>query len=67
MKIGNSGKWFNSKDEAIMTYKAEINKWGDKWTKDEITNEDYYANCPYGYEVWTCPYCNMWTLNYYYE
>ena len=67
MKIGNSGKWFNSKDEAIRTYKAEINKWGDKWTKDEITNEEYYANCPYGYEVWTCPYCNMWTLNYYYE
>lgn len=69
MGVGNSGKWFKTKDEAIATYRAEIKIWGDKWTdKDNpISDEDYYANCPYGYEVWTCPYCNLWTLNYYYD
>lgn len=67
MGVGNSGKWFKTKDEAIATYRAEINKWGNMWTNDEISNEEYYANCPYGYEVWTCPYCNLWTLNYYYD
>ena len=68
-EVGNSGKWFNTKDEAIATYKAEIKKWGDKWTdKDNpISDEDYYKNCPYGYEVWTCMYCGKWTLNYYYD
>lgn len=67
MSIGNSGKWFKTKAEAIAEYDAEINKWGDKWTNYEISDEEYYKNCPYGYEVWTCPYCNLWTLNYYYD
>lgn len=67
MSVGNSGKWFKTKDEAIATYRAEINKWGNMWTNDEISNEEYYANCPYGYEIWTCPYCDLWTLNYYYD
>ncbi len=65
MSTGNTGLWFETKDEAIATYKAEIKKWGDKWTNDEISDDEYYKNCPYGYEVWSCPYCNKWTLNYY--
>ncbi len=67
MNVGNTGMWFNTKDEAISTYKAEIKKWGDLWTdKDNpISNEEYYKNCPYGYEIWSCPYCGKWTLNYY--
>lgn len=67
MSIGNSGKWFKTKAEAVAEYDAEINKWGDKWTNYEITTEEYNKKCPYGYEVWTCPYCNLWTLNYYYN
>ena len=65
MSTGNTGLWFETKDEAIATYKSEIKKWGDKWTNDEISDDEYYKNCPYGYEVWSCPYCNKWTLNYY--
>ena len=65
MSAGNTGLWFETKDEAIATYKSEIKKWGDKWTNDEISDDEYYKNCPYGYEVWSCPYCNKWTLNYY--
>ena len=67
MSVGNSGKWFNSKAEAVAEYDAEIKKWGDKWINDEISTDEYNKNCPYGHEVWTCPYCNLWTLNYYYN
>ena len=38
---------------------------GDKWTNYEIDNETYYKNCPSGYEVFSCPYCNKWTINLY--
>ena len=46
--VGNSGKWFNTKDEAIATYKEEIKIWGDKWTDidNPISDEEYYKNCP---------------------
>lgn len=67
MEVGNSGKWFSTKDEAIATYKAEIKLWGNKWTNNEISDDEYYKNCPYGYEVWSCMYCGKWTLNYYYD
>lgn len=66
--VGNSGQWFNTKDEAVATYRAEIKEWEDKWTDKEnpISDDEYYNNCPCGYEVWTCMYCGKWTLNYYY-
>lgn len=69
MEVGNSGKWFSTKDEAIATYKAEIKKWEEKLKDKEnpISYDEYYKNCPYGYEIFNCPYCNKWTLNYYYD
>lgn len=65
--VGNCGRWFKTKEEAIATYKAEIKKWGDKWSNNEISDEDYYSNCPYGYEIWDCPFCSKWTINYYFD
>ena len=66
--VGNSGKWFNTKDEAIATYKKEVKIWDDKWTtNNEISYDEYCKNCPYGYEIWSCPLCNKWTINYYYD
>lgn len=67
MATGNSNKWFNTKEEAIALYNAEIKKWGDLWTSFQIENEEYYKNCPYGYEIWSCPYCEKWTINFYYD
>ena len=67
METGNSNKWFNTKEEAIALYNAEIKKWGDLWTSFQIEDEEYYKNCPYGYEVWSCPYCGKWTINFYYD
>ena len=46
--VGNTGKWFNTKDEAIATYKTEIKVWGDKWTNidNPISDDEYYNSCP---------------------
>ena len=67
MSVRNSGKWFNTKEEAIATYKQESKMWGDKWKNNEISDDEYYRNCPYGYEIWSCMYCGKWTINYYYD
>lgn len=65
--VGNSKKWFNSKQDAVAYYDNLIKTWGDKWEKFEIDSETYDKNCPYGYEVWTCPFCGKWTINFYYR
>lgn len=67
IESGNTGKWFNNKIEADDYYNTEIEKWGKLWENDEITKEEYLKNCPFGYEVWTCPQCQKWTLNFYYR
>lgn len=67
MNVGNSGKWFNSKQDAINYYDSLIKTWGDKWENFEIDSETYDKNCPYGYEVWSCPFCGKWTINFYYR
>ena len=66
-EVGNSNKWFNSKQEAINYYQGIIKTWGDKWEKFEIDDETYQKNCPYGYETWSCPFCEKWTINFYYN
>lgn len=71
MDVGNSGKWFNSKSEAIAFYEEKINYWDEWWKKADPndTNADatYYKNCPKGYEIWSCMYCGKWTINLYYR
>ena len=67
MNIGNSGKWFNSKNYAIAYYNQQIKYWGDQWENNKIDNDTYYKNCPSGYEVWDCMYCGKWTINFYYR
>lgn len=65
-EVGNVGRWFNSKEEAVALYESEIKKWGNQWTNDEIDDETYYKNCPDGYEYWSCPLCGKWTITIYY-
>lgn len=67
VNVGNSNKWFNTKQEAIAYYNNLIKTWGDKWERFEIDSETYDKNCPYGYEVWSCPFCEKWTINFYYR
>ena len=65
--VGNSNKWFNSQQEAINYFDGIQKSWGDKWERFEIDSETYDKNCPYGYEVWSCPFCGKWTINFYYR
>lgn len=67
MDIGNSGKWFNSKSEAVSYYNSQVSYWGNQWESDTIDDATYYKNCPTGYEVWSCMYCGKWTINFYYR
>lgn len=66
IKCGNMGKWFNSRSE-LNSYYLDIGKsWGNKLNNGEITRQEYYNNCPSGYESWTCSYCGKWTGNFEY-
>ena len=71
MSVGNTGKWFSSKDEAIAYYKSQVKYWGDWWEGTSVDDTDadatYKKNCPSGYEVWSCMYCSKWTINFYYR
>ena len=62
---GNSNLWFNSYDEAVAYYDNLIKSYSDQVHNGEISSDEYYKLCPYGYETWSCPYCGKWTLNYY--
>lgn len=67
MDVGNSGRWFNTKAEAIAYYDEKASYWGRLWENFEIDDSEYYKNCPSGYEYWSCMYCNKWTINFYYR
>ena len=67
METGNSGKWFDTEKEAIDYYETIVKEWGDKWTHNEKSDEEYNKNCPCGYEDWDCMYCGKWTINFYYR
>ena len=67
MESGNTGKWFETKEQADNYFNAEIEKWAKQWENGEKTKEEYLKGCPFGYEVWTCPQCQKWTINFYYR
>ncbi len=64
---GNSGEWFTTQQDAISFYETKIAYWGKKWENNEIDDQTYYKNCPYGYETWSCGLCGKWTINFYYR
>lgn len=67
MPTGNSKRWFNTKDEAVKYYKSLQKLWSDKLINNEVDDDEYDANCPYGYQNWSCPECNMITLDFYFR
>ena len=48
-------------------YDNLIKDYSDKVKSNKITKDEYYKQCPCGYETWSCPYCGKWTLNFYYR
>lgn len=67
MDVGNSGKWFSTKSEAIAYYNSQVSYYSNLWETEQIDDATYYSKCPSGYEVWDCIYCSKWTINFYYR
>jgi len=64
MKCGNMGRWFDSKSDVKAYVDSVMESWADKWESGEISDDEYFANCPQGYECWSCGYCGKWTGNF---
>lgn len=64
MKCGNMGRWFDSKSDVKAYVDSVMKSWADKWKSGEISDDEYFANCPQGYECWSCGYCGKWTGNF---
>ena len=64
MKCGNMGRWFDSKSDVKAYVDSVMKSWADKWERGEISDDEYFANCPQGYECWSCGYCGKWTGNF---
>lgn len=64
MKCGSMGRWFNSKSDVKAYVDSVMKSWADKWESGEISDDEYFANCPQGYECWSCGYCGKWTGNF---
>lgn len=64
MKCGNMGRWFDSKSDAKAYVDSVMKSWADKWESGKISDDEYFANCPQGYECWSCGYCGKWTGNF---
>ena len=67
IKCGNIGRWFNSRSDIETYWKNQCNALAEKWDKGKISDSEYYSKSPYGYECWSCSYCNKWTGNYKYR
>lgn len=64
MKCGNMGRWFDSKSDVKAYFDSVMKSWADKWESGEISDDEYFADCPQGYECWCCGYCGKWTGNF---
>ncbi len=64
MKCGNIGRWFDSKSDVKAYVDSVMKSWADKWESGEISDDEYFSNCPQGYECWSCGYCGKWTGNF---
>ena len=67
ISVGNSGKWFKTKQEASDYFDKTLKEYDTKIKNKEITFDEYCKKCPYGYESWSCPICKEWTVNFYYR
>ncbi len=64
---GDMGKWFDNRTKLVQYYNDVVNEWNDRVDNGVITEDEYYAKCPTGYECWSCSYCNKWTGNFKYR
>lgn len=63
---GNTGRWFNTRQEAINYYNSTYANWSKKWENFEIDDDTFQKNCPNRYEIYQC-ICGKWTIDFFYE
>ena len=63
---GNTGRWFNTRQEAINYYNSTYANWSKKWENFEIDDDTFNKNCPNRYEIYQC-ICGKWTIDFFYE
>ena len=63
---GNTGKWFNTRQEAVNYYNSTYANWSKKWENFEIDDDTFNKNCPNRYEIYQC-ICGKWTIDFFYE
>ena len=66
IETGNTGKWFNTKQEAVNYYNSTYANWSKKWENFEIDDDTFQKNCPNRYEIYQC-ICGKWTIDFFYE
>jgi hypothetical protein len=66
MPTGSMG-WFNSRQDLVNYYNKVVSDWNNKLLNGTISRKEYIANCPSGYECWSCSYCGKWTGNFKYN
>ena len=66
LSCGNTGRWFSSRSEVRAYVNAEMNKWNRLYESGAIGENEYFRNCPSGYECWSCSNCGRWTGNFTY-
>lgn len=60
---GNTGMWFDTRDECEAYYNSELSKLGDKWDNGEITTEEY-GQMLFGWQGKQCS-CGRWTVSFF--
>ena len=63
---GNTGRWFNTRQEAINYYNSTYANWSKKCENFEIDDDTFNKNCPNRYEIYQC-ICGKWTIDFFYE
>lgn len=61
--VGNTGMWFDTRDECEEYYDAEMCKLGDSLIAGEITPEEYDASM-FGWQGKQCS-CGRWTISFF--
>lgn len=64
MPTGSMG-WFNSRQDLVNYYNKVVSDWNNKLLNGTISREEYIANCPQGYECYSCS-CGKWSGNFKY-
>lgn len=65
MPTGSMG-WFNSRQDLVNYYNKVVSDWNNKLLNGTISREEYIANCPQGYECYSCS-CGKWSGNFKYN